>query len=150
MRSTRNRLMLVVAWMVVACATACKDKNSVTGPAPTPTPTPLPLSGSWTGGFASSYPVLCDDMGGGTATAELAETGSGVTGTVIAQGGGCRINASIQATRLGNDLTGMATDGALTGSITGTVAAQELRLVLGVLTDGHGSIPGGTAVLHRP
>lgn len=145
----RHGVAVLVGLAAVGWLVSCKDSNSVAGPSPTPTPTPPPLSGSWVGTFMSDHPVLCV-QGANGASAQLNEAGSDVTGTLTAYGGACHINATIQATRLGNSLTGIATDGAFTGTITGTVDSTQLQLVVAVLSDGQGYEPGGTATLHRP
>lgn len=98
----------------------------------------------------SDHPVLCAQGPEDGASAQLDEIGSDITGTLIAYAGGCHINAIIQAQRLGNSLTGIASDGAFTGPLTGSVGPTQLQLVVAVLSDGHGYLPGGTATLHRP
>ena len=141
------RLIMVLAY--VLGASGCKDSNNLSGPRPTPTPTPVPIAGAWVGDWDSNLIVLCDQQEPGTSTAALTETGSAVTGTIRATGG-CGFSGSIQGVRIGNQLTGSASEGAATGTFTGELVGAELHLSISNLTTSQGTSIGGSATLHRP
>ena len=126
----------------------CDQSDNVAGPSPTPTPIARPLEGTWTGSFEGEAPLVeCLQPGGtGTASAVLHEAGSSVTGTLSWHQGACNVDgASLQATRVGDTLSGTATYRGATDTVSGTVSSTEL-----VLTVTRGSFPGGTATLHQP
>jgi hypothetical protein len=144
-----------VRWVVVALIAAslagCKNGDNVTGPATTPTPVPSPLSGSWSGSFGSDHPVLCDQESEGTATADLTEAGSLVTGPLTVRAGACAFTASLALTRRGSGLNGTATVGDNSGPVTGALSGSELQLTLGILQNPQGGyVAGGSATMHRP
>ena len=134
----------------VAVLAACNDSNNVAGPLPTRTPTPAPLGGVWVGTFLSSDPVLCSQTSLGPARADLSEAGAAVAGLVEAQGGACLLSATLELTRTGNDLEGVAREGSRTGAVTGSLTGAALTLTIEVLSDPTGHVPGGTAELRRP
>jgi hypothetical protein len=140
----------VIALVVLAAGTACKNSDSVTGLGPPPTPAPV-IAGDWTGSYSSYQMVLCVQTEAGTATASLTQNGATVTGTLVARGGSCGFNGRVQANRSGNQLTGTVTDGAYAGTLDGVLTGAELQLTVGILSNASGAtMSGGTADLHRP
>jgi hypothetical protein len=138
----------VIALVVLAAGTACKNSDSVTGLGPPPTPA---IAGDWTGSYSSYQMVLCVQTEAGTATASLTQNGATVTGTLVARGGSCGFNGRVQANRSGNQLTGTVTDGAYAGTLDGVLTGAELQLTVGILSNASGAtMSGGTADLHRP
>jgi hypothetical protein len=149
----RRWLTVIFGIIAVAWLSACTRSNNVTGPAstPTPTPTPLSLSGHWVGSFASDAGlVVCYSTGAGSASADLNENGSGVSGELSWHVNICNEDVIIQATRTGNALAGTATLNGVADILTGTIESTDLTLVVAPPPDGHGFTPGGTATLHRP
>jgi hypothetical protein len=146
---SRNRCVTLVLLALIGALPACTHDNDVTGPVATPTPM-IPLSGSWVGEYGSSAIVLCVQEEPGTASASLSEAGASVTGTLTAQGGGCRLGVSLQLTRVGNQLNGTAKQEDFTGSVTGSITSSALQLTIGALENAQGVvIIGGSAALHR-
>ena len=141
------RLITVLAY--VLGAGGCKDSNNLSGPSPTPTPTRVPIAGAWVGDWESNLIVLCAQQQPGTSTATLTETGSAVNGTIHATGG-CGFSGTIQGVRIGNQLTGSASEGGATGTFTGELVGAELHLSISDLTTSQSTSIGGSATLHRP
>jgi hypothetical protein len=156
---TRVRVGSLLAALAVGVA-ACHQSDSITGPAPTPTPVSLSVSGQWVGTFQPDSLVLCSapgegNAGEGTASAELEEAGSTVSGSLAWRAGSCHPEVSILATRIGDSVSGTVTwqppaSPAVTGTLTGAVDSSELRFVVGVLSGPQSYQPGGTLTLHRP
>jgi hypothetical protein len=148
---TSKACVCVRNWIgaLVFALAACHHSNTVTGPAPTPAPTPVPLSGHWVGSFASDAGlVVCFSTGLGSASADLTENGSSVSGGLSWHVNICNEDVVIQAIRTGNTLAGTATLHGVTDMLTGTIASTTLTLVVAPPPDG-GFTPGGTAILHR-
>ena len=76
----RAGLWVAALTVTILC---CDHSDNVVGPSPTPTPTPRPISGAWVGAFMGEAPLVeCIMPASGTASADLVETGSAVTGTL--------------------------------------------------------------------
>jgi len=151
---------IVLATLVIVIDGGCKDSDTISAPrvVPTPrltisTPTPTPsaapagdVSGSWTGTFDSADPVDCDSNTPAHAT--FTQVGSTVAGTLDATENFCGFTGvAFQGTLHGSTLAGSVTgDRFQNATATGRFSGTTLELSL---SNGSGSIPGGSMHLHR-
>ncbi len=149
-----NRAFLKYPLLVCLIAPGCRDSNTMTGPGvATPTPTPaapaVALAGDWIGVYQAD-PKTCQTFNLAAATASLTESGSALSGNLTSTASTCPIAVRLQAVRSGNTFSGTASQLGYAGTATGRLDATDLIIEVSALSNGAGSVPGGTAQLHRP
>jgi hypothetical protein len=149
-----NRAFLKYPLLVCLIAPACQDSNTMTGPgAATPTPTPtvpaVALAGDWVGVYQAD-PRTCQTFNLAAATASFTESGSALSGNLTSTASTCPIAVRLQAIRNGNTFSGTAAQLGYAGTATGRLDGTDLIIDVSALSNATGSVPGGSAQLHRP
>lgn len=146
MRTGRASTLLAVALAAALCAAACKDSNTMTGPAAAMPA--VSLAGTWTGTFHSNASGSTSEM-----TVSLRQNGAEVTGTFSAAS--CGISGGFKGRVEANRLTGMidmqgCTGGAVGGELTGTTLSLSVGdFYKPLVTADQVVLQGGSATLSR-
>lgn len=144
MRAGRALVSLV---LLLAASLACKDSNTMAGPAAAPAA--ASLAGTWTGTYSSKAPS-CPAT---PVTITLTQDGAQVTGAVTTNA--CGPHGFFKATVSGNSLTGNIDLGGCTGGgVLGEVRGNALSLSIGdfyqpLVTEDQVVIVGGAVTLTR-
>lgn len=138
----------ISALLVAFASLACRESNSVTGPAGGTAA--ASVAGAWSGTFQPGDPTGC---GGSPAIATFQQSGATVTGTLATSE--CGVSGYFRGTMRGNELTGSINmAGCIGGAVSGTISGSQLFLSVGDLTKPliAGEAPvmyGGAVSLHR-
>ena len=145
-----SRLVIgIVAAALGTVTGGCGDSKSPTAPAMGGAPAAENVAGSWSGSFVS-YATACS---GSPVTAMLQQSGSDVTGNVVAAP--CGIHGYLHASISGKVLSGrLEMQGCTGGAVLGTASDSGISLTIGdfqrpVVSGDAIVIPGGATTLHR-
>jgi hypothetical protein len=144
MRSGRS---LLFAAVLLSSGLACKDSNTMAGPAVAPGA--ASLAGTWTGTYSSKAPS-CPAT---PVTIDLTQDGASVTGSVTTNA--CGPHGFFKATVSGNSLTGNIDLGGCTGGgVLGEIHGNVLSLSIAdfyqpLVTEDKVVIVGGAVTLNR-